>query len=233
MTGLLIVVDAADSPSAQQAIAALKRSATSAVAVEVKSIAAISSLIASGQLHLTDWLLCPLTLSLPADWQFSAHGLYQFCAHVASLRQQVKARWQVPTGDGNYWLPIVYTAKGPLYAEAIASALPTPSASASQNYQQPFHLNDAQRQPLYQLAQNLLQHLAAPPAVYLMQFGLTPSGLVFDRLWPFPATPAIASIGVQTPDLFACHWACLNHLPILDLTIRPTVQSAASPTAII
>jgi hypothetical protein len=45
--------------------------------------------------------------------------------------------------------------------------------------------------------------------------------VIFDRLWPFPASPAIASIQTQQPDLFACHWHCLVGEPIMDLTILP------------
>jgi len=112
------------------------------------------------------------------------------------------------------WLPVVLTAKGPLYAEVIGLA-------DDGSYQQPVDLSDVWRQPLYHLAYQLLQVLSAPPTTYLLQFGLPEQDLVFDRLWPFPTTPAIASIGVQEPDLFTCHWLCLTGQPISDLTIIP------------
>jgi hypothetical protein len=67
------------------------------------------------------------------------------------------------------------------------------------------------------LAYRLLRSLFATPAVYLMQFGLQEGSIYFDRLLPFPGEPAIASLGVQIPDLYTCHWHCLLGKPILDL----------------
>lgn len=118
---------------------------------------------------------------------------------------------------GSYWLPIVLTARGPIYGEVI-STQPGPAATF---YTQPLHLPDEQRQPLYQFGFRLLRWLEAPPSVYLLQFSLGEAGPLFDRLWPFPAEPAVASVGVQQPDLFTCHWHCLNQLPLVDLTIWP------------
>ena len=103
------------------------------------------------------------------------------------------------------------------YAEAIAPASPS-------GYRQPLHLADHQRQPLYRLGQRLLSALSAPPAVYLLQFGYQGDRECFDRLWPFPAPPAIASLGTQTPDLFSCHWHCLRGQPLRDIVIRPPVD---------
>ena len=82
-----------------------------------------------------------------------------------------------------------------------------------------FTLRGATWQPisLEHLAQALIQGLNAPPAVYLLQFSLSQS-ILFDRLWPFPAAPAIATMGYDPLDLFAHHWRCLNHLPIQALT---------------
>ncbi len=157
--------------------------------------------------------LCPLTLNLP-DWcQFPGRGVFAACAEIEAVRQQVAA-WQVAVGNGTYWQPIVFTAKGALFAEAIA-----PGAQPERPYAQPFHLEDAIRQPLYALGQRLLQALAAVPGVYLMQFGLSDRQIWFDRLIPFPDLPAIASVGVQMPDLFDCHWRCLTQQPIRDLHI--------------
>ena len=170
---------------------------------------------------LKNSILCPLTLALP-DWlQFPAQSVYQSCQDVESLRQRV-SQWQYKTGDGNGWLPIVLTGKGPLYAEVIGVAgepLAIGSDLNPHHYFQPIHLVDVQRQSVYGLAQRLLRSLVAPPAVYLLQFGFYGETLQFDRLIPFPAAPAIASINLQEPDLFACYWRCLTHQPILDLTI--------------
>lgn len=184
----------------------------------------------------SDTLVCPLTLKVPPTLDFPGRNIYQTCADVAGLQTEVVRRWNYPIGEGNFWLPIVLTARGPLYGEAIgkasaatASATPAdlvfpPAATPGAAYLQPVHFPDARRQPLYAFAHELLQELSAPPATYLMQFGLLEDRLSFDRLWPFPATPALASLGVQVPDLFACHWYCLTHRPILDLTIRDSLK---------
>ncbi|MGC1394917.1 MAG: hypothetical protein WA828_11615, partial [Coleofasciculaceae cyanobacterium] len=113
-----------------------------------------------------------------------------------------------------FYLPIVLTAKGPLYGEVIRKAETTP-------YQQPLDLPDNQRQPLYYLAYQLLQALSAPPSVYLLQFGYEGKEIIFSSLLPFPDIPALASIKVQEPNLFTCYWHCLTNQPILDLTILP------------
>jgi hypothetical protein len=183
-------------------------------------------------------LLCPLTLALPADLEFPGQALYAACREVAGLRRWVMQTLQMPIGDGHLWLPIVWTVKGPLYAEVIgqaahAAAISAMSdqtaaqAEAAPSYLQPIHLPDRWRQPLYRFGQRLLHTLAAPPATYLLQFGLQNQRLWFDRLWPFPAIPAVASVGVQQPDLFVCHWRCLTGQPLRDLKIvaPPTYQT--------
>ncbi|MBM0743611.1 hypothetical protein JOY44_18660 [Phormidium sp. CLA17] len=169
---------------------------------------------------LGDSLLCPLTLAVPEWLEFPAQSVYQACQDIEGLRQRV-LQWQYKVGEGNGWLPIVLTGKGPLYGEVIGvkGAVPVGSDLNASHYFQPIHLVDVQRQALYGLAQRLLRSLAVPPAVYLLQFGFHGETLQFDRLIPFPAAPAIASINLQEPDLFDCHWRCLTNQPILDLTI--------------
>lgn len=181
--------------------------------------------------QLPEMLFCPLTLSLPEHLGLPFQTIIKACADVPGLRQQLAQQIQVAIGDGCFWLPVVLTAKGPLYGEIIALAGELYEKKSPQNlllcdltYYQPFHLSDALRQPLYHMAYNLLQSLSAPPATYLVQFGLQKSEICFDRLWPFPTAPALASVGVQQPDLFTCHWYCLTAKPILDLTIIPVVQ---------
>ncbi|MFQ3618252.1 MAG: hypothetical protein SNJ57_18385 [Cyanobacteriota bacterium] len=159
-------------------------------------------------------ILCPLTLALPHTLVFPGAAVFRACADVDSLRQSVASRFGVQPGDGSFWLPIALTAKGPLYGEAIA-----PATDSSEQYRQPYHLSDRQRQPLYALAFRLLDWLQAPPSVYLLQFALSNDGVLFNRLWPYPAAGAIASLSVQTPDLFTAHWLCLSHQPLLDLSI--------------
>lgn len=203
-----------------------------AVALTLQRIAGTqaeqAALLAAAQQLGHESVLCPLTLDLPLDFNFPGASIYQRCRQPLDLRQQVE-RWGYAGGEGCYWLPIVWTAKGPLYAEAIAQVV-----DDSQRFQQPWHLTDAQRQPLYRLSYRLLSALEAPPSVYLLQFGCQPDRLWFDRLWPFPAAPAIASLGVQSPDLLRCYWRCLIGKPILDLMIRPdsVVSQIDSPPEI-
>ena len=133
------------------------------------------------------------------------------CQDIDQLRHVAATTIGVKVGDGgSLWLPVIWTARGPFYGEAIGLIEPD-------RYQQPIHLNDIDRQPLYQFGYQLLTQLVAPPATYLIQFSKTKAEIVFDRLFPFPAVPALASVGVQHPDLFECHWRCIMQQSILDV----------------
>lgn len=158
-------------------------------------------------------LLCPLTLDLPEDLEFPGQAVFQACRDLDAMRDRVD-KFGYGIGSGSHWLPIVNTAKGTLYGEVITKA--------EDGYQQPLHLNDRLRQPLYALGQILMRELTAPPSVYLLQFDLIENEVVFDRLWPFPAAPAIASLNVQLPNLYECHWRCLSNQAIVDLAIAGT-----------
>ena len=171
----------------------------------------------SGARSDDETIFCPLTLDVPSDLVFPGQDVFRFCSNVAAARDRVAQDLQVPVGDGSFWLPVVLTAKGPLYAEAIG--VQPDRLSGELIYSQPVHLSDVWRQQLYELAYRLLDLLNAPPATYLMQFGFVGERICFDRLWPFPAAPAIASVGVQVPDLFICHWNCLTNQPIYDMQI--------------
>ncbi|GEM_PF-411966 len=177
----------------------------------------------------TEIILCPLTLNLPTTFSFPHQEIYQACRDVVGLRHLVDRQLGYAIGDGCFWLPVVLTGKGPLYGEAIGLREQTTDGSLGDrdstlclSYSQPIHLCDAKRQRIYKLAHRLLQLLAAPPATYLVQFGFQGEDICFDRLWPFPAAPALASQGVQSPDLFACHWHCLTDRPLFDLAIVPS-----------
>ena len=165
-------------------------------------------------------ILCPLTLDVPETLLFPGQKIYQVCRDISSMRDRVLNQFSTDTGVGNFWLPIVLTTKGPLYGEVIG--LEQNRLSSVPTYSMPFHFSDIWRQHLYKLAFRLLQSLSAPPATYLMQFGFEDNKIYFDRLWPFPAAPAIASVGLQFPDLFTCHWFCLTNVPIYDLQITST-----------
>lgn len=175
-------------------------------------------------------VLLPLTLTLPASYLGAASTIYDACRDVSGLRQHV-AQLGYATGPGDCWLPIVLTAKGPLFAEVIGSvALAEPEQSGSP-YCQPLHLGDRQRQPLYHLGQQLLHSLSAPPATYMVQFSWQDGVLQFDRLWPFPIQPALASLNRQVPDLLVCHWRCCLGLPVTDLLITGhDIMSSVRPS---
>jgi hypothetical protein len=182
----------------------------------------------SGAIAAGEAIFCPLTLDVPENLVFPAQQVFQFCSNVSAARERVSRELLFPVGGGNFWLPVVLTAKGPLYAEAIGGKPDKQSGELS--YSQPVHLSDVWRQQLYELAYRLLNLLKAPPATYLMQFGFLGERICFDRLWPFPAAPAIASVGVQVPDLFVCHWYCLTNKPIYDIVISSAVASSLLET---
>ncbi|OKH33707.1 hypothetical protein NIES2119_22565 [[Phormidium ambiguum] IAM M-71] len=168
-----------------------------------------------------DVVFCPLTLHIPRNFDFPQKAIFKACENVEFLRYLISEKFGYITRPGNFWLPVVLTQKGPIYAEAIASTsqLTTELLSEDLVYSQPVHFSDAMRQQIYEMAYNILKFLNASPATYLMQFGFIDREIWFDRIFPFPAAPAIASINTQTPDLFTCHWYCLTNQPILDLTI--------------
>lgn len=217
MTQVLIIVETVSAETTQM-VSALKRTisidhSSELGAIGIKVVSASDSTVDAEMFG--DRILCPLTLDLPSALPFPAQALYAKCRDVSGLRKQLES-WHCATGAGDFWLPIVLTARGALYGEVIGTQK---SAESAPHYMQPIHLADSQRQPLYALSQRLLRLLNASPAVYLMQFGWQNDAVCFDRLFPFPAAPAIASLTVQTPDLFACHWACLTGKPLLDLII--------------
>ncbi len=148
----------------------------------------------------------------------AAKDIIATCSDLTALRNWVNQEFGFgSTNQGNFWLPIVCTARGVIYAEVI-----TKLASNPDKYHQPYHLKDHLRQPLYRLGFRLLDYLNAGPAVYLLQFDFDDSNnsVLFDRLIPFPDKPAIASVGVQEPDLYECHLLCTTNQPIYDLVIK-------------
>ena len=210
-------------PVTAKMVAALKQgiAAYSCEPLEIEMVGTAGLWVnANASLHDSkDLIYCALTIELPEEFEFPARSIYQACKDIKSTRYWVETNWGIKTSKnpnclGDLWLPVVLTSKGPLYGEAICEG------EIPNSYEQPVHLPDNLRQTLYHLAHELLTCLSAPPAVYLLQFSLHGNDIIFDRFWPFPAAPAIASIGVQEPDLFTCHWRCLTNQPILDLIIN-------------
>ncbi|MBE9177073.1 hypothetical protein IQ268_00600 [Oculatella sp. LEGE 06141] len=199
-------------------------------AVNVISAQALAALPASR--WEPEGVLCPLTLELPEHLPFPYRAIYQACRDITSLRRRVADSLGYATGTGCLWLPLVLTRKGPLYGEVIAVQHdPDKTELYPSGYYQPVHLPDRWRQPLYRLGQWLSRSLKLLPSVYLVQFGFEGEAVCFDRLLPFPAEPAIASLGIQTPDLFTCYWRCLAHQPILDLVITSSNYQVYQPVS--
>jgi hypothetical protein len=152
---------------------------------------------------------CPLTIELPNTFEFPAKQVFLACKDIKARRRWVeeKLSYQTHKGDrsfGDLWLPAIISQDSVSYAEAIGEG------EIPNSFRQPIDLPDTVRQSLYNLTNKLLKSISAVPSVYLIQFSLHGREIVFDRLWPFPAAPALASLRGQTPDLFTCHWYCLS-----------------------
>jgi hypothetical protein len=212
------------SPATQRMVAAFK----DAILTETKEETVVKIIAAHQLLHQTtwynpddsEWICCPLTIEVPPQFNFPRAQLFKACRNIKRMRQWVEQNLELKTGNqirkvwhGNYWLPMVSTNKGPLYGEVIGETQ-LPNA-----YQQPIDFSDQKRQSLYRLGYQLLDSFSAQTGVYLLQFGFQEDTLIFDRVWPFPAAPALASVGIQKPNLYACHWQCLIQKPIRDLVI--------------
>lgn len=161
-------------------------------------------------------IYCPLTIQLPEYFDFSAKKIYAACKDISGRRRWVENNlgFKTSVGDswlGHLWLPIILTKDKPLFGSIIGEgAIPN-------YYEQPVDFPFSKLQPLYNLAFNLLESLNATPAVYLLQFSLYSNEIVFDRLWPFPAAPALASLRGSQLDLYSCHWLCLTGQSIPEL----------------
>jgi hypothetical protein len=206
------------SPVTEKMVAALKKAIAAHKSVTTVEVVAASALWSQSS-HLqspNSTIYCPLTIQLPDWFKFPAASIYKACRDIEGLRKWVERNLAYQTSNkdacsGDLWLPVVLTAKEALYGEVIAEGV------MPNSYEQPSDLTDDLRPSLYNLVDRLLESLSAVPSVYLLQFRLLGQEIVFDRLWPFPAAPAIASIGDRQPDLFACYWQCLLDRPIVGL----------------
>lgn len=208
------------SPATRTMVTALRRAISAdSDSTEVDVISAASLWSDSFTCSNSDpnLIYCPLTIEISPKFSFPAQKLYQTCKDIPKLRQLVEQNLGYKTSIrnswlGDLWLPIIVTGQQMLYGSVIGEgAIPN-------SYEQPVELNSKVEKALHSLAQELLTSLDAPPSVYLVQFRLLGNEIVFDRLWPFPAAPAIASLRYQKPDLFTCHWYCLTQKPIVQAT---------------
>jgi hypothetical protein len=155
-------------------------------------------------------LLCPLTIDLPEQIFFHQRELFEACRQVDTRRHWVLEHTEHKVCNngaiGDHWLPIIASRDGYRFGEVIGEGI------MPNSYHQPINLTEAQRASVQDLGVQLLDSISASPSVYLLQFAFTPNReIVFDRLWPFPAAPAIASLNHPTPNLFDYHWRCLTN----------------------
>ena len=170
-----------------------------------------------------DPIYCPLTIQLPEYFDFPHKRIYAACKDIPSRRRWVESNlgFKTSVGDswlGHLWLPIILTKDKPLFGNIIGEG------AVPNFYEQPIDFPHNKLKPLYNLATNLLDSLAATPAVYLLQFSLYSNEIVFDRLWPFPAAPALASLKTPRIDLYSCHWLCLTEQSIPELEKINTIM---------
>jgi len=182
------------SPVTEKMVIALKNAVPKSLAVEVTGTASLWSKMESGKTGQNNLIWCPLTIQLPNWVNFPGKKVYQACRDIEERRTWVAQtlHYKTSQGDssfGDLWLPITVTSKGLEYGEVIGEG---------------------------RLAAQLLDNLQAPASVYLLQFRLAHREVVFDRLWPFPAAPAIASLRGQQTDLYAAYWNCLRRQAMLD-----------------
>lgn len=166
-------------------------------------------------LHAPHYLL-PLTLQIPSTIAFPAREVFLACQDVQGMRDWVEQKLNLTAlshheGLGDRWLPAIVSTTDLCFGELIGEGA-IPNA-----YQQPVEIADRQKRSLHSLAKKLLNSLNAPPAVYLLQVRLTPSQVLFDRLWPFPAAPAIASLHSANSDLYHLHWQCVQQQQLVEI----------------
>ena len=209
------------SPVTQKMVEALQRSIVEespSIEIEIVSAATLwSKNRTTLKKDRTDTIYCPLTIQLPDYFDFPQRKIYSACKDINSRRRWVEKNlgFKTSVGDswlGHLWLPIIMTDK-PLFGEVIGEG-PMPNS-----YEHPVQIPKRQRKSLHDLAEQLLDSLSATPATYLLQFSLYNGEIVFDRLWPFPAAPALITLKTQQPDLFTCHWRCMTNQKISKISI--------------
>ncbi|WP_310485013.1 hypothetical protein [Chamaesiphon sp. VAR_48_metabat_403] len=202
MPKTVVILD--DTPESQRLGVAMLRSIGEIVeSVQFVTVAELPAVASPRAIY------CPMTLAVPPTFEFWGQSIGRSCQDIDRLRDLAATTTGVKVGEGgNLWLPIIWTAQDPIYRDVIGES--------EGNHQQPVDLSDFDLEAIYEFGCQLLTQLTAPPATYLVQFSQGETGIIFDRLFPFPAIPALASIGVQQPDLFDCHWRCITGQSIVN-----------------
>ena len=211
------------SPVTQRMVEALQCSiAKHSPSMEVEIVSAATLWSKNSKITVKDQnadntIYCPLTIQLPEYFEFPQRKIYSACKDINARRRWVEKNlgFKTSVGDswlGHLWLPIVFRDR-PIFAETIGEG------SMPNSYEHPVAIPKRQLKSLHGLAEQLLDSLNAPPATYLLQFSLYNGEIVFDRLWPFPAAPALITLKTQQPNLFTCHWNCLTGKPIPSISI--------------
>jgi hypothetical protein len=209
------------SPVTEKMLNALQPAIPNTYQVDVVAAAALWNKNDPTKVNTNNYgIFCPLTIQLPYWMDFPARAVYQACGDIQGRRAWVEEKlgYRVSIGDawlGNLWLPIVYSPKKTLFGQVIGEGM-MPNV-----YEQPIKLRDKVRKSLQDLAKQLLTAISATPSVYLLQFRLIEEEIIYDRFWPFPAAPALTSLNVQEPNLYACYWKCLTNQTITELMINP------------
>lgn len=206
------------SPATNTMVTALKRAISAnspTTLVEVMAAASAWSKAFTLRESHEHPIYCPLTIDLPYQLPFPGQKIYQACKNIQGQRHWVEETlgYKTSMADtwlGDLWLPIILTPSKTLYGEVIGEGV------VPNSYYQPINLPQKVYKSLHFLGDQLLKSLEAVPSVYLLQFRLLETEIVFDRLWPFPAAPAIASLGHPQGDLFAHYWNCISQQPRLN-----------------
>jgi hypothetical protein len=209
------------SPVTERMVNALKQAIPSSRAIEVIGTASLWSGTEANGALARGAVYCPLTIQLPHWLDFPGRNVFQACRDIEARRAWVAStlHYKTCSGEssfGDLWLPIAVTENGTRYGDPIGEgAMPN-------SYERPRPLGEKSFRALSSLSERLLEHLSAPPSVYLLQFRLVDREVVFDRLWPFPAAPALASLNGREPDLYAHYWQCLSDRPSLAPLVSGT-----------
>ncbi|AIE74528.1 MULTISPECIES: hypothetical protein [unclassified Synechocystis] len=208
----------AASPVTERMVNGLKEAIASCspeTIIETVAVASLWSDQAQQQIQMGGRIYCPLTIQLPRWLDFPGQIMYQACQDINTRRQWVSEKLNLPLCNdanwlGDHWLPIIVSTDEIGFSPLIYEGM-MPNAYEMVSWDLPPY--QRYRDVLENLAWALVKELKAPPAVYLLQFSVA-QGLVFDRLWPFPAAPAIVTINQGQGNLYTYHWCCLNNLPL-------------------